>query len=214
VITLSEQDPQKSRLGFSFLAIRLNLLLIYIIFSFIPFFSALNVFLPQYFFNNIYIFSVILAFSMSLCLLTVIGILSLRLRFRNISTVVFSLGIIFGFNDPMMLSLGVVLTWLFYELWLILARFHQLDKDYSSYPTGSLEKYRLYTNFKNQVTSILFLAWIALSLSWAVLAITSTFYLELGEKYGTLGLATSAMMLILVFLSRKLLLASSAEQKA
>ena len=211
---MSEQPPQQSRLGFSFVAIRLNLLLIYIIFSFIPFFSALNIFLPQYFFNNIYIFSVILAFSMALCLISVIGILTLRLQLRKISTVVFSLGIIFGFNDPMILSLGVVLTWLFYELWFLLARFHQLDEDYSSYPKGSFEKFRLYQNFKNQVTSTLFLAWITLSLSWVVLAITSTFYLELGEKYGTLGLATGAVMLILVFLSRKLVLTPSNDQNS
>ena len=182
--------------------------------NFIPFFSALSIFLPKYLSYNIFIFSGSLFFFLSLCLITVYGILTLQLQLRKYGTFIFSLGIVFGFLDPMMLAFGVVLTWLFYELWYILARFNQLNKDYFSYPARSIEKYRLYKNFKNRVISILLLAWFTLSLSWAVLVISSTFYFELGETFGTMGLATSTVMIVLVLLSRKLVLTPSTKQKS
>lgn len=134
--------------------------------------------------------------------LTIYGIMTLKTKLREISTIFFSFGIIFSFSDSFILSFGIVLTWVFYEIWMITWRYNQLDMEYLPYPSNSRERLKLNRTFQNQIISISLLAWIVISLSWGVLFVAQNFYIRLGN-YGTLGISISIAMLLILYLLSK-----------
>jgi len=134
--------------------------------------------------------------------LTIYGIITLKAKLREISTIFFSFGIIFSFSDSFILSFGVVISWLFYETWMIAWTYNQLDMEYLSYSSNSLERLKLNRSFQSRITSISLLAWIALSLSWGLLFIAQNFFIQLGI-FGTLGISISIAMLLILYLIPK-----------
>lgn len=134
--------------------------------------------------------------------LTIYGIITLKAKLREISTIFFSFGIIFSFSDSFILSFGVVISWLFYETWMIAWTYDQLDMEYLPYSSNSLERLKLNRSFQSRITAISLLAWIALFLSWGLLLIAQNFYIQLG-KFGTLGISLSLAMLLILYLIPK-----------
>ena len=202
-----------SQLGFFILLIRIFMIIIFIFFSYLPFVSVINVILPQYFSNNVYIFILAAILTIIIGVVTIIGIFTLNLDLRRFTTIIFSVGIVLSFDDPYFLAFGVVLSWLFYEFWYIFTRFYQLDKEYASYSQESFERQRLSHNLLTQLISFLIIGWIMISLSWVVLYLSTNFYFELGKDFGTLGIATSFTMVTLVYLTQRYVLKSSSQVK-
>ena len=152
---MSKTSNRLSQLGLFILLMRIIMLIFFIFLSLIPFVSAINIILLHYFSNNpaFVIFAEILIIIVSI--VTIIGIYTLNLDLRGITTIIFSSGLILSFDNPYLLALGIVLCWLFYELWYILERFAQLDKEYSSYTKESFERQRLSRNLHTQLISFL-----------------------------------------------------------
>jgi len=150
-------------------------------------------------------------FTIIVGVVTIIGIFTLNLDLRGLTTFIFSIGIIFNFDDPFFLAFGVVLSWLFYELLYVFARFYQLDMEYSSYPEGSFERQRLTHNLRTQLISFLIIGWITISLTWVALYLSTNFYFELGKDFGTLGIATSFTMITLVYLTQRYVMKPSSQ---
>ncbi len=186
--------------------------LIFLVFSYIPFISTVIIEVPRTVSqnaSNIIVISVFIATSIGI--ITIYGIVTLKLSIRIIGSIFFSIGIILGSTDVYSLAFGVVLSWIFYEVWYLSSHYHQLDQEYTSYHEDSVEMRKLMEIFQTQIFSLLFLAWIVLSLSWGILLISSVFFIQLGRDrgFGTLGIALSVSMLFLLFLIRKFILASS-----
>ncbi|MHA1940303.1 MAG: hypothetical protein ACXAB2_02590 [Candidatus Hodarchaeales archaeon] len=192
-----------SQLGILIWIIRLIMLFFFVFFSWIPLVTVINYVLPQYFPDNFTFFLLTVLFTLGLTSIAIIGILSLRIELRDFITIIYTSGVIFSFGDPFFLSFGVVSSWLFYEIWYVARQFKLLDQEYSTYPESNLEKYYLIVNFRNQVIAFLLQAWITLSISWVILYIASNYYFELGDEFGTLGIATSFTMLTVVYLTQR-----------
>jgi len=195
-----------SQLGMYILLMRIIMLLIFIFFSLIPFVSAINILASQFFSNNVFLFLLVALLAIILSIVTIVSIYTLNLDLRGITSTVFATGIVWNFDNPYLLVIGVVLCWLFYEFWYIFARFLQLDKEYSSYRQGSFERKRLSLNLRNQVISFLIIGWITISLSWIIMYLSTNYYFELGTNFGTLGIATSLTMITLVYLTQRYVL--------
>lgn len=134
--------------------------------------------------------------------LTIYGIITLKSKLREFSTVFFSIGIIFSFSDSFILSFGVVISWVFYETWMIAWTYNQLDMEYLPYSSNSPERLKLNRSFQSRIISISLLAWIALSLSWGLLFIAQNFFIQLGT-FGTLGISISIAMVLILYLIPK-----------
>ncbi|MFX0094529.1 MAG: hypothetical protein ACFFBD_22530 [Candidatus Hodarchaeota archaeon] len=183
---------------------QLAMLVLFLIFSLLPLLSFVLLIIPN--FNPyIIILSIILIFL--LASVTIIGIISLHSNLRLISACVFSVGTFFNFFDPYLLSLGFVISWLFYELWFQLMLFRQIDDEYNSYLPESIERKKLVKSFQDQITSFGLFAWIVLLITWGILFITSNFFIELGLErgFGTLGVAISITIILSAFFARNLL---------
>ena len=203
---MSASSSRLSNLGIYILLMRVVMLMIFIIFSLLPFMSAVNKLALHFLSNNPYLYLFTSIFTILLGIITIISIYTLNMNLRLITTIIFSSGIVLNFDNPYFLTFGVVLCWLFYELWFILAGFLQLDREYSSYTQGSFERKRLSLNFRDQIFSYLIMGWITISLSWIVLYLSTNFYFELGRDFGTLGIATSLTMITLVYLTQRYVL--------
>ncbi|UCG90147.1 MAG: hypothetical protein JSU57_00030 [Candidatus Heimdallarchaeota archaeon] len=172
----------------------------YLSFSFIPLFWFFSIFFSP-FFVMLTISTILLAL---LGLIAFFGIATLKLGFRSFVTIFFSCGVLFYFENPYLLSLGIIITWMFYEIWFISFKYHQLDQEYSTYPQDSIEREKLQKTFQLQFASFLFLVWIVLSLVWGILLISTNLYVELGTGvYGTLGITISVAILLIVYLTQK-----------
>lgn len=137
-------------------------------------------------------------------LISVIGIITLKLEYRPFVTIFFSSGILFYLRNPYLLALGVILAFSFYNFWFIAFKYHQLDQEYSSYPPYSIERQKLLKTFQIQLSSFILLAWIVLSISWGILFFASNFYIELGTgEFGTSGITISIAITLLFFLVQK-----------
>ena len=167
----------------------------FLMFSFFPLLYTLLSHFPLQF-NILAIFLIIPA------VITIYGISDLKLKYRGICTGYFSFGIIFSFSDGFILSLGVVISWMFYETWMIAWRYNQLDMEYLPYSSNNQERLKLNKVFQSQIISINLLAWIALSLSWVLLLIAQNFYIQFGN-FGTLGISISIAMLLILYLVPK-----------
>ncbi|MHA1975122.1 MAG: hypothetical protein ACTSW1_19205 [Candidatus Hodarchaeales archaeon] len=183
------------------LTFKISMVMTFYLFSFIPLINAwLNTFTVLFVFNA-KAYYILGATFMIFGIISTFGILTLKLTFRALTAIFFSLGIIFSYSSPYFFSLGIVLSWFFYEIWRILYFFSILDKEYEPYDNFDLERIRVTQVFKNQIVSLSILAWIAISLSWLVLFIASIFYIQLGkEHFGTIGISLSAAMLLLLYL--------------
>ncbi len=201
---MSKTKTSISRLGILIWIIRLTLLVFFVFFSWIPIITVVNFVLPQFFPNNLIFFIIMTMFTLGLSMITFIGILSLRMGFRDFSTIIYASGVLFSFYDPYFLAFGVVSSWLFYEIWHVANQFNILDDEYSTYPKSSTERHLLSLNFRNQMVSFILQAWITLSFSWIILFVISNLYFELGEEFGTLGIATSITMLTIVYLTQRM----------
>ena len=200
-----EPKTKISQLGIIIIIIRLGMLALFIFFSLIPMVTIINFILPQYYPGDLSFFLLFTLFTLGLSSIPIFGVWSLRMGFRDISTLIYAGGIVFSFDDPYLLTFGVVSAWLFYELWYVVNQFKHLDQEYSTYPRVSRERAFLMINFWNQILSFLLQAWIALSLSWIILFVASNFYFELGNDFGTLGIATSFAMLTIVYLTQRMI---------
>lgn len=178
--------------------IQFIMVLTFLFFSFFPFLYTLSSLI-------VFQFPIFVILFIILGLLTIYGIFTLNLGFRGLSTGYLSLGIIFSVTDSFLLSFGVVISWLFYETWLLAWKFQQLDREYLPYASNSLEQTKLHELFQSQLISLSLLAWIALTLSWGVLFIAQTFYVQLGSAFGTLGISISLALLFLLYLVSKAL---------
>jgi hypothetical protein len=95
--------------------------------------------------------------------------------------------------------LGFILSWCFYKIWYIAFKYNQLDQEYSTYSSNSIEIQKLMKTFQSQFYSFILLAWTILSISWGILLITNIFYVELGTgEFGTLGISISISIILLV----------------
>ncbi|MFX0123145.1 MAG: hypothetical protein ACFFAE_05865 [Candidatus Hodarchaeota archaeon] len=184
-------------------AIQLIMILTFLIFSYIPFFSAALLLVSRYYSINFLIIIVFITFILLFGIIVISGIITLQLELRGLSTILFSFGILFSFTDTYLIALGVILSWIFYESLFLTSRYHQLDLEYESYPLNSVERQKLREGFRTQFGSLGVLAWIALSISWAILLFASNFYIEVGQEFGTLGISISISMLMLMYLVRK-----------
>ena len=180
-------------------SIRLVMIGSYFVFSFIPLLFASSLlflpFLSSYL--TLYLFSIILFIIFGL--IVIYGIVSLKMELRLLITVFFSSGLLFYLQNPYLLVLGFILSWSFYKIWYIAFRYNQLDREYSTYPSNSIEIQKLMKTFQNQFNSFILLAWTMLSFSWGILLVTNIFYVELGTgEFGTLGISVSITILLLV----------------
>ncbi|MFX0183215.1 MAG: hypothetical protein ACFE95_09075 [Candidatus Hodarchaeota archaeon] len=202
---MSEMNSIKTKINLSFIiwGIKIIMALTFLIFSFIPLISATLLFLP-YFLDYFTFFVMLIGFFLFLGIITIYGIFTLQLRFRGLSTGLFSFGIIFSFNDPYLLTLGIVFSWSFYEFWFLTSCYQDLIREYSTYTEDSIEKQKLIDIFRTQVISFGLLAWIVLSISWGILFIASNYFIEVGEEFGTLGISISIAMIILLYIIQKI----------
>jgi hypothetical protein len=146
---------------------------------------------------TLYFFSIILFLIFGL--ITIYGILSLKLELRPLITIFFSSGLLFYLQNPYLLVLGFILSWSFYKIWYIAFKYNQLDQEYSTYPSNSIENQKLMKTFQSQFNSFILFAWTILSISWGILLITNIFYIELGTgEFGTLGISISISIILLV----------------
>jgi hypothetical protein len=179
-------------------SIRLVMISSYFVFSFVPLIFTISLlFLP--FLSNylsIYLFSIIIIIIFGI--IAIYGILSLKLELRDLITVFFSSGLLFYLQNPYLLVLGFILSWSFYKIWYIAFKYNQLDREYSTYPSNSIEIQKLMKTFQGQFNSFILLAWTMLSISWGILLVTNIFYVELGTEFGTIGISVSITILLLV----------------
>ncbi len=187
--------------------LQLAMIISFLVFSFIPLlslifsvlFSQLSVNLTM---NLVYVCLIIL-FTV-LGLIALFGITTLNLGYRSFVTIFFSCGILFYYENPYLLALGITLAWSFYNIWFITFKYRQLDQDYSTYPSNSIERQKLLKTFQIQFSSFALLTWIILSVSWGILLIASNFYIELGTReFGTLGITISLGIILIIYLFRK-----------
>ena len=183
--------------------------LIFLVFSYVPFISTILIMIPGSVRQdalNITIISV--GFATIFGVIVIFGIIQARLSLRIPGTCFFSLGILIGFSDVFSLSFGVILSWVFYESWFISSHFYYLDKEYETYSEDTIERIKLNKIFRSQIYSFLIIAWIALSISWGVLLLSSNFFVQIGENkgFGTVGITISISVILLLFISRKYLL--------
>ena len=182
-------------------SIRLVMLSCFFVVSYIP----IILFIAFLFSNTTYfpLFLVSIIIIILLGLLTVYGILKFKLELRLLVTVIFSFGLLFYIQNPYLLALGVILLWAFYKMWYIAFKYDQLDRDYSTYPSNSIEVQKLLKTFQGQFNSFVFLIWIVLSISWGIILIVTSFYIDLGPGgIGTLGISISIAIILLVRLVR------------
>ena len=181
--------------------IQLSMIFTFLFFSFIPvIYSWLTVLSPIYT-ANIQLYYLIGVMFFLIGLITLFGIITLNPQLKIFSSAFFSFGVIFGLSDAYLLALGVIISWIFYEIWEIGWRYSILDDEYEPYELRTSERNLLNQLFFNQISTLGIFAWIALSLSWGMLFITTHFYIQLGrEHFGTLGVSLSASMLILLYL--------------
>ncbi|MFX1505122.1 MAG: hypothetical protein ACFFDC_03310 [Promethearchaeota archaeon] len=180
-------------------SIRLVMISSYFIFSFIPLLLTISrLFLPFLSsYLSIYLFSILLIITFGL--IAIYGILSLKLELRFLITVFFSSGLLFYLQNPYLLVLGFILSWSFYKIWYIAFKYNQLDREYSTYPSNSIEIQKLMKTFQGQFNSFILLVWTMLSISWGILLVTNIFYVELGTgEFGTLGISVSITIILLV----------------
>lgn len=173
--------------------IQFIMVLIFLFFSFFPLLYTLSSLI-------VFQFPILVILLIIMGLITIYGIFTLNLGFRGLSTGYLSLGVIFSVTDGFILSFGVVISWLFYETWLLAWKFRQLDWEYLPYASDSPEQMKLRKLFQSQLISLSLLAWISLTLSWGVLFIAQTFYVQLGSAFGTLGVSISLALLFLLYL--------------
>jgi hypothetical protein len=187
-------------------------LLVFLVFSYLPFISIVIIEVPRSVSQNALNITIIGVFLATLIgIITIYGILTLKLSVRIIGSIFFCIGIVLGSTDVYTLAFGVVLSWVFYEVWYLSSHYHQLDQEYTSYHEESVERKKLMDIFQTQIFSLLFLAWIVLSLSWGILFISSSFFVQIGRDkgFGTLGITLSVSLLALLVLVRKFILSSS-----
>ncbi|MFX0064195.1 MAG: hypothetical protein ACFFC7_18640 [Candidatus Hermodarchaeota archaeon] len=186
------------------LGIQLAMMASFLVFSLIPLLSYVIFFLP-YFYPFTFILFIVLI--LLLASIAIFGMITLRSQLRLITTLFFSFGTLFNFFDPYMLSLGLIISWLFYELWFQLMIFRQLDEEYVTYLPESIEKTKLMRLFQDQLSSFGLFAWIVLLISWGILFFASNFYIELGEEkgFGTLGLTLSIIIILAFYLGKKVI---------
>ncbi|MFX0209710.1 MAG: hypothetical protein ACFFDT_27260, partial [Candidatus Hodarchaeota archaeon] len=139
--------------------IRLFMIFSYIVFSFIPLLLAISLlffsYLTSYTVRNfaIYMFFVILIILLGF--VAIYGIIKLKIELRLLITALLSCGLLFYLQNPYLLALGVILTWSFYEIWYIAFKYNQLDQEYSTYPSNSIEIQKLMKTFQTQLNSFI-----------------------------------------------------------
>jgi len=181
--------------------IQLLMVFTFLFFSFIPIIYSWLTVLSPILTANVQLYYLIGGLFLSVGFITLFGIITLKPQLRILSSGFFSFGVIFGLSDAFLLALGVVISWIFYEIWEIGWRYSILDDEYKPYELQSYERKLLNQLFFNQISTLGIFAWIAISLSWGMLFITTHFYIQLGkEHFGTLGLSLSASMLLLLYL--------------
>ncbi|MHA2224990.1 MAG: hypothetical protein ACXAC8_07285 [Candidatus Hodarchaeales archaeon] len=183
--------------------IQMVLIISFLAFSYLPFCSTLILILSEFFYSNLTFITLSIGLTLFLGGLTIYGLITLHLGIRNIGTLVFSIGIIFNFNNAYLLSIGVILSWLFYEIWYLCNQYHQMETEYRTYSEESTEKQKLLETFRSQISSLGLLSWIALSVSLIILMITTNFYIELGFNFGTLGVSISFAVIFFIYLTKK-----------
>lgn len=181
--------------------IQLAMIFTFLFFSFIPVIYSWLTVLSPILSASVHLYFLIGIFFLLIGFITLFGIVTLKPQLRIFSSGFFSFGVIFGLSDAYLLALGVVISWVFYEIWDIGWRYSILDEEYDPYELQTLERKLLNRLFFNQLSALGVFAWITLSLSWAMLFITTHSYIQLGkEHFGTLGLSLSASMLLLLYL--------------
>lgn len=178
-------------------SIRLVMLCCFFVVSYVP----IILFTAFLFSNTAYfpLFLVSIILIILLGFLAVYGILKSKLELRLLVTTLFSVGLLFYIQNPYLLALGVILSWAFYKIWYIAFKYDQLDRDYSTYPSNSIEIQKLLKTFQGQFNSFVLLIWIVLSISWGIILIVSSFYIDLGPgEFGTLGISISIAIILLV----------------
>ncbi len=187
-------------------------IMIFIVFSFLPLLATVIIEIPSKMENNAFNMAIIGTTSAIIVgTITIYALLSLRSNVRFFGTIIFSIGILVGYSDAYALAFGIILTWVFYEAWYISFHYYHLDLEYSSYSEESVERIKLREVFQLQFNSFLLLAWIALSLSWGILILSSIFFVQLGRNqgFGTLGITISVSMIFLLFFVRNLVITKS-----
>jgi hypothetical protein len=184
-------------------SIRLVMICSYFIFSFIPLIFAISLFFLPFFTSYIIVYLSSIILIVILGLIAIYGIVSLKMELRPLITVFFSSGLLFYLQNPYLLALGIILSWSFYKIWYIAFKYHQLDREYSTYPYNSIEIQKLMKTFQGQFNSFILLVWTILSISWGILLLTNIFYVKLGTgEFGALGISISITILLLVRLIR------------
>lgn len=187
------------RMRYVLWSIRLTMICSYFVFSFIPLLLVTSLlFLPLLsLYISLYVISIILMIFLGS--IAVYGIGRLKMELRSLTTVLFSCGLLFYLQNPYLLALGVILSWFFYKIWYLAFKYYQLDKEYSTYPSNSIERQKLMKTFQVQFNSFVLLIWIVLSISWGILLIANIFYIKLGTgEFGTLGITISIAIILLV----------------
>ena len=177
--------------------IRLVMLCGFFVVSYIPIILFISFLFsnPAYF--PLYIITIIII--LLLGGLAVYGIFKFKLELRPLVTVILSVGILFYIQNPYLLALGVILLWSFYRIWYIAFKFYQLDQDYSTYASNSIEIQKLLKTIRVQFNSFVFLVWIVLSISWGIILIVNTFYIDFGHgEFGTFGISISIAIILLI----------------
>jgi hypothetical protein len=193
--------------------IKLVMILLFLSFSFLPLAIASFTLLLEFYSNNIRLQILVLIILLSFGFMSLFGIITSNLKIRFLGVGFFSLGIVFSFTNPYLLSLGIVVSWVFYEIWYLISQYDQFIWDYDDYPKNSFETQKLNKIFYNQFISLGTLAWIALSISWLALFISSNYYIELGFQFGTLGISISIAMILIFYLINKLFVIPSRKEK-
>lgn len=187
-------------------------LLVFIVFSFLPLLATVIIDIPSKMGNNALNVALIGTASVLVVgIIIIYALISLGSNIRFFGTIIFSIGILVGSSDVYALAFGIILTWVFYEAWYISFHYYHLDLEYSSYSEESVERIKLQEVFQLQLYSFLLLAWIALSLSWGILILSSIFFVQLGRNqgFGTLGITLSVSMIFLLFIIRNFVIVKS-----
>lgn len=177
--------------------IRLVMLCGFFVVSYIPIIMFISFIFSNSAYFPLYLFVIIIM--LLLGCLAVYGILKFKLELRSLVTMILSVGILFYIQNPYLLVLGVIFLWSFYKIWYIAFKYYQLDQDYSTYPSNSIEIQKLLNSFHAQFNSFVFLVWIVLSISWGIILIVNNFYIDFGPgEYGTIGISISIAIILLV----------------
>ncbi|MFX0014756.1 MAG: hypothetical protein ACFFB2_00850 [Promethearchaeota archaeon] len=190
---------------------RIMMISCFILFTFIPlFWFILSLpFLASHSIRFVFVELILII----LGFVAIYGILTLKLEYRSLVTAFFTCGNLFYLQNPYLLSLGVILSWSFYKIWLISFKYNQFDQEYVTYPLNSTEKQLLIKSYYNQLSSFFLLVWIILLISWGILFVTNNFFIEMGTgEFGTLGITISIAIILLVFLVQKYLTLRSSEE--